>query len=67
MDDAYSVGLAWGKNYANYCCSLLEKKNDITVDEIKLIPSSRQEVKALCDIFRTNLQARLPGVLDQDR
>jgi hypothetical protein len=39
------------------CCKKCIGKDDITVDEMKLIPFSKQDVKAACDALGTNLQA----------
>jgi hypothetical protein len=59
-DVAYSVGSAWGKITPTTIANCWEKcigKDDVMVDETKLIPFSKQGMKSLCDAFGTNLQA----------
>jgi hypothetical protein len=60
-DVAYSVGLAWGKiiptTIAANCWKKCIGNDDIMVDEMKLIPFSKQDVKAVFDALSTNLQA----------
>jgi hypothetical protein len=49
-DVAYSAGLAWGKIMPTTIANCWKKcigKDDVTVDETKLIPFSKQEVKAV--------------------
>jgi hypothetical protein len=49
-----------GKNYAIYYCKLLEKctgKEDNKINNTKLIPFSKQDVKVTFDTPGTNLQA----------
>jgi hypothetical protein len=56
----HSVGLAWGKITPTTIANCWEKfigKDDVTVDETKLIPFSKQDAKAACDALGTNLQA----------
>jgi hypothetical protein len=54
------VGLAWGKitptNIAN-CSKKCVGKHDVTIDEMKCIPFSKQDMKAACDALGSNLQA----------
>jgi hypothetical protein len=59
-DVAHSAGLAWEKimptTMAN-CWKKCTGKDDTTVDKTKLIPFSKQDMKAVCDTLGINLQA----------
>jgi hypothetical protein len=59
-DVACSVGLAWGKIVLTTIANCWKKcigMDDATTDETKLIPFSKQDLKAACDAFGANLQA----------
>lgn len=58
-DVPYNVHLAWGKVVPTTISNFWEKcvGKYVIEDEVKLIPLPKQDMKAACDAFGSNLEA----------